>query len=432
MTRASSGPASILKFMNTAPQVTAGRTFRRWFTLLLLAGGSSALAQTTPDALPTPMACSALISANRAPLPAPFQTAIQGTLTAYQTELQRFYTAHDEGGWTDAERKESQDRQAALSVYLRRLLNTGGWIGSERGGPELAMALGNLVLQSDDRDLQWCAGTLALKSNNVIERQQGASMIDVVLAAQTGEQRYGSILHLSGRTRVPAPIKDAAGVDARRAAIGLNTLAAYIQQVNASQPPRPRPAGLTKPVKLHPVCQEYTSEQALNRVLSSAEIDRLDDRAAALVVPDQAARTGRLDVNALQKADAASTRWLIQVLKTFGWPSANRTDPQLAFNAWLLAQHADRTPKLQHCVLDLITQQMSTLRERQNFAYLTDRVRLADNQLQLYGTQVSVDEVQNKATPRRLADPANVDRRRTAMGLEPLAEYLKSFSKSRP
>jgi len=104
----------------------------------------------------------------------------------------------------------------------------------------------------------------------------------------------------------------------------------------------------------------------------------------------------------------------------------------VAFNAWLLTQHADRTPELQRCVLDLITQQMSTLQERQNFAYLTDRVRLADNQPQLYGTQVSVDEVQNKASPRMLADPATVDRRRAAMGLEPIADYLKLFSKPRP
>ncbi|WP_407572261.1 DUF6624 domain-containing protein [Deinococcus altitudinis] len=418
--------------MNPSIQVIAGHTSRRWLVPLLLAWGSAAQAQPTPDALPTPIACSALISADTVPLPAPLQTAIKGTLTAYQTEIQRFNSAHSGGNLTDAELKESQHQQTTLSVYLRRLLKTSGWITGERGGSELALALGALVRQSEDVDLQWCAGALALKSDNVAERGQGAAMIDHSLAVHTGEQRYGSSLRLSGRTLVPAPIKDAAGVDARRAAVGLDPLAVYIQEVAASLPLRLTPAGLAKAVKLHPVCQDYTSEQVLNRVLSSTEIDRLDDRAAALVIPDQAARMGGGDPQSMQKADATSTAWLIQVLRTFGWPSANRTDSQLAFNAWLLTQHADRTPKLQHCVLDLITQQMSTLQERQNFAYLTDRVRLADNQPQVYGTQVSVDEVQNKASPRLLADPANVDRRRATMGLQPLAEYLKLFSKPRP
>jgi hypothetical protein len=428
MTRAPVGTGPILNRMNSTPQ----HTFRRWLFPLLLAGASPTLAQASTGVLPTPMECSALIGGATAPLPDPLQTAILGTLTAYQTEIQSFYKAHSGGNLTDAERKLVQDRQVARSVYLRRLLKTSGWIGSERGGAGLALALGNLLAQSDDADLQWCAGALALKSENVDEREQGASMLDRSLAVRTGEQRYGTSLQLSGRTLVPSPIKDAAGVDARRAAAGLEPLAAYIQKQTASLPPRPAPAGLAKPVKLHPVCQEYTSGQALNRVLSSAEIDRLDDQAAALAVPDQAARTGNIDPAAMMAADRTSTAWLIGVLKTSGWPSANRADSLLAFNAWLLSQHADETPRLQRCVLDLITQQMSTLQERQSFAYLTDRVRLADNQPQIYGTQVMFDEVQNKASPRLLNDPANVNKRRASVGLEPIEEYLKLFVKPRP
>jgi len=422
----------MLKSMTSTPQVTASHTFRHWLVPLLLAWGSAAQAQSSPAALPTPVACSALISAHKSPLPNQFRTAVQSTLTAYQAEIQRFDRAHSGGNLTDAGRKEIQDQQTTLGVYLRRLLKTSGWIGSGRGGSELALTLGALVGQSNDLDLHWCAGALALKSDNVSERGQGAALIDHALAAQTGEQRYGSLLQRSGRTLVPTPIKDAAGVDARRAAVGLSPLAVYIEEMTARLPPRPAPAGLARAVKLHPVCKDYTSEQVLNRMLSSTEIDRLDERAAALVIPDQAARMGNGDPASMQKADATSTAWLIQVLRTFGWPSANRTDSQVAFNAWLLTQHADRTPELQRCVLDLITQQMSTLQERQNFAYLTDRVRLADNQPQVYGTQVSVDEVQNKASPRMLADPANVDRRRAAMGLEPIADYLRLFSKPRP
>ncbi|SMB86413.1 Transposase DDE domain-containing protein [Deinococcus hopiensis KR-140] len=55
-----------------------------------------------------------------------------------------------------------------------------------------------------------------------------------------------------------------------------------------------------------------------------------------------------------------ATEWLRRVLCRYGWPSANRSDPELTFNASLLALHADRTPALQECVLDLTEQQRST------------------------------------------------------------------------
>ncbi|GGL10845.1 DUF6624 domain-containing protein [Deinococcus radiotolerans] len=103
----------------------------------------------------------------------------------------------------------------------------------------------------------------------------------------------------------------------------------------------------------------------------------------------------------------------------------------LPLDAWLLAQHADQALMVQACVLDLITQQRSTLREAQHFAYLTDRVRLGRGESQVYGTQVHYGGVQNRASPIRLDDPTRVDQRRAAVGLEPLADYLKRFERRR-
>ena len=130
--------------------------------------------------------------------------------------------------------------------------------------------------------------------------------------------------------------------------------------------------------------------------------------------------------------DAESTIWLKEVLRQRGWPSTNRSNPDLAFSAWLLAQHADARPAVQKCVLDLMTQQSSTPEEATNLAYLTDRVRLANGQPQVYGTQVSFDDVQGKASPALLADPAHVNERRAGVGLEPIEEYLKQFERPRP
>jgi hypothetical protein len=58
-------------------------------------------------------------------------------------------------------------------------------------------------------------------------------------------------------------------------------------------------------------------------------------------------------------------------------------------------------------------------------AYLTDRVRLADGEPQIYDTQVHRANGQWQA--RNLDDPEHVDARRQTLGLEPLVEYLSYF-----
>ena len=62
-------------------------------------------------------------------------------------------------------------------------------------------------------------------------------------------------------------------------------------------------------------------------------------------------------------------------------------------------------------------------------AYLTDRVRLAYGQAQIYGTQVHLDD--GRWQPRDLDDPDYVEDRRLAVGLEPLTEYLSWFDQPR-
>ncbi len=54
-------------------------------------------------------------------------------------------------------------------------------------------------------------------------------------------------------------------------------------------------------------------------------------------------------------------------------------------------------------------------------AYLTDRVRVAEKQKQVYGTQFQ--EVDGKLEPDPIEDEVRVDTRRQAVGLPPLAKY---------
>ena len=59
----------------------------------------------------------------------------------------------------------------------------------------------------------------------------------------------------------------------------------------------------------------------------------------------------------------------------------------------------------------------------QHVALLTDRLARARGEPQIYGTQAALRDGRMTADPIR--DSSGVDARRAAMGLQPLAEYLR-------
>ena len=128
----------------------------------------------------------------------------------------------------------------------------------------------------------------------------------------------------------------------------------------------------------------------------------------------------------MQRADGENLPWLKAVVAARGWPGRSLVGEDGANAAWLLVQPADADPAFQRQCLDLLAGACEAGEATgQELAYLTDRVLLAEGQQQVYGSQV---HHQNGAwEPRNLGDPENVDERRAAVGLGPLAEYLLHF-----
>ncbi len=62
-----------------------------------------------------------------------------------------------------------------------------------------------------------------------------------------------------------------------------------------------------------------------------------------------------------------------------------------------------------------------------NLALLEDRVALRQGKKQIYGIQVTKDEVTGESYVLPLEDPDNVDKRRAEVGLEKLQDYLSNF-----
>ncbi len=62
-----------------------------------------------------------------------------------------------------------------------------------------------------------------------------------------------------------------------------------------------------------------------------------------------------------------------------------------------------------------------------SLALLEDRVLVGQGKPQIYGSQLITDPTTGKNSIQPIADEMDVDKRRAAVGLEPLAEYAKRF-----
>jgi uncharacterized protein DUF6624 len=149
------------------------------------------------------------------------------------------------------------------------------------------------------------------------------------------------------------------------------------------------------------------------------------DQKVRAELPADPAKTPLALVRRVHSLDRANTAWLKRVVRKYGWPGKSLVGKDGAFAAWLLVQHADLDPGFQRRCLKLMEKAVKAGEASgQDYAYLVDRVRTKDGKPQLYGTQLKF--VDGKYVPLPIEDEANVDKRRAAVGLPTIAEYLKA------
>jgi hypothetical protein len=163
------------------------------------------------------------------------------------------------------------------------------------------------------------------------------------------------------------------------------------------------------------------TEPALRKELA----ERVDKdqrlRIAWLAAPrerDAARRVGAVDDDNLA--------WLRALVRDEGFPSVQQVGEVGVHQAWLLLQHADRSPSFQ-------AQLLPTLEKRHadgelgasDLARFTDRVLVAQRRPQRYGTQFSPAQwISNGFRLPDGQDVQDVDARRDKLGLMPLADYI--------
>ena len=144
-----------------------------------------------------------------------------------------------------------------------------------------------------------------------------------------------------------------------------------------------------------------------------------------LQLREELARTGVLfdgyhpRMRELHECNAAR---LAAIMDEHGWPGRSFVGGEAAEAAWLILQHAIGNPSLQR--RGLLLMKAAAARgdvSPVHVAKLEDRIRSSEGKGQLYGTQFDWDE-EGLMSPLPCDDEPNVDKRRSEIGLSPLAE----------
>lgn len=162
----------------------------------------------------------------------------------------------------------------------------------------------------------------------------------------------------------------------------------------------------------------------MNRVLRR---DLLALRARDAEKREELVRRGELFDGYHPEMEAVHTcnaRALEHILDRHGWPGLRDVGEEGAEAAWIVAQHAIGEPDFQRRCLELLERAVGAGEAPPAFrALLIDRIRFNERRPQLYGTQFDWD-ANGCMSPWPIEDAANVEARRRAVGLPPLAETI--------
>lgn len=116
------------------------------------------------------------------------------------------------------------------------------------------------------------------------------------------------------------------------------------------------------------------------------------------------------------------------IVRKYGWPVPEMVGVDGAEAAFLIVQHAEIA--FQKQMLPLVINAFHTGKlAGPNYAFLLDRVLVREGKPQVYGTQARPFDQSKEPVLDPIADETNVDKRRAAVGLDPLAEYRKSLKR---
>ena len=117
---------------------------------------------------------------------------------------------------------------------------------------------------------------------------------------------------------------------------------------------------------------------------------------------------------------------LISMIDKYGWPKISEVGEKATTAAFLIIQHANiiYQKKYLPVIKSLCIQKEASW---QDYALMYDRIQVSSRKPQLYGSQLSFNELTKKYEVSPIEDEQHVDERRKEFGMEPLADYLSNF-----
>lgn len=171
---------------------------------------------------------------------------------------------------------------------------------------------------------------------------------------------------------------------------------------------------------------ENSGNPSLNKDLQAQLIAmEVDDQTARLKLSKEKNPTVE-EWEEVAAVDKKHNKLLKEIISEFGWPGIRLVGLKGASAMWLLVQHQDLDPLFQKKCLNLLKSAVQTQEASyRDYAYLLDRVRMNENELQVYGTQWIQKDGKFELYP--VEDPDNLDQRRSEAGLCSLEDYKKEL-----
>lgn len=120
---------------------------------------------------------------------------------------------------------------------------------------------------------------------------------------------------------------------------------------------------------------------------------------------------------------------LKKIYSRIGYPTIDKVGKESSAHFFTLVQHADADVDFQaRMLLEIEGELNEGSVASKDFAFLKDRVSLAQHGYQIFGTQLDYNTNIGQAFPKKIQDSTRVNERRRKLGLNLLEEYLNEVT----
>ncbi len=131
-------------------------------------------------------------------------------------------------------------------------------------------------------------------------------------------------------------------------------------------------------------------------------------------------------IKVMNHDDSINNLRVTKILDKFGWLGEDKIGNKGNLTLFLVIQHSDLN--IQQKYLPMMRLAVKEGKAKASaLALLEDRVALGEGRKQTYGSQIGTNGAEKRTYVLPLVDPDHVDERRAAVGLGPLADYVKQW-----